>query len=154
VIVFLIRHAYVVGGDHPPEGASRHLTEHGRRAAREIGQRLRWHDCTPTTIWTSPLAQAVMTAELIARALDWDGPIECPLALSPLGDPGEVLAMVDALDPDGVLVMIGHEPGLSAIGRRLCGPGFPSLRPAQAARIDDGVLRWLFACDADAPIAT
>jgi hypothetical protein len=47
---------------------------------------------------------------------------------------------------------VGHEPGLSAVGALLLGTAdFPGLQKAQAARIDNGVLRWRFACDADAP---
>jgi phosphohistidine phosphatase SixA len=63
-----------------------------------------------------------------------------------------VVAALAALPADATVVLVGHEPGLSAVGALLVGqPEFASLHKAQAARIDDGALRWRFACDADAP---
>jgi len=48
--------------------------------------------------------------------------------------------------------VVGHEPGLSALGALLVGqPEFAGLAKAQVARIEDGQQRWRFACDADAP---
>jgi hypothetical protein len=56
------------------------------------------------------------------------------------------------LPPASILVLVGHEPGLSAVGALLVGQReFASLAKAQAARIVDGALRWRFAWDADAP---
>ena len=131
---------------------ARHLSVHGRHAAREIGRRLRWHDCTPTAIWTSPLVRAVMTAELIAHALEWDGPIEGVRGLAPGGSTREVLAAIAAHDPTGAIVIVGHEPALSGLGGALTShANFPALQKAQAARIDGNELRWLFKYDADAP---
>jgi hypothetical protein len=50
-------------------------------------------------------------------------------------------------------MLVGHEPSLSGIGALLVGaPDFEGLAKAQAARIVDGVLRWRFAWDAEAPI--
>lgn len=155
MIVFLVRHAHAVDETATQPDEARHLSGPGRAAARAIGQRLRWHDCTPTAIWTSPLARAVMTAELVAGALEWDGPIECVPALAPGGSARAVLAAIGALDPSGAVVLVGHEPSLSGIGGALTlRDDFPALRKAQAARIDGHELRWLFAHDADAPVTT
>ena len=69
VEVFLIRHAAAVDetlelrDPYPPPHA------HGRDQAKSLGDRLRWHDCMPTHIWTSPLVRAVQTAELVAAGL-------------------------------------------------------------------------------------
>lgn len=150
--VFLVRHAHAVDETPALPDDARHLSVHGRHAAREIGRRLRWHDCTPTAIWTSPLVRAVMTAELIAHALEWDGPIEGVRGLAPGGSTREVMAAIAAHDPAGAIVIVGHEPALSGLGGALTlREDFPALQKAQAARIDGRELRWLFSYDGDAP---
>ena len=153
MIVFLVRHAHAVDETRDRDDAARHLTAEGRLAARALGLRLRWHDCTPSAIWTSPLTRAVMTAELVAQTLEWDGPIESMPALGPDGTSRELLIALRALDPDSAVLLVGHEPGLSTLGGSLIlRDDFPALRKAQAARIDGRELRWLFSYDADAPI--
>lgn len=154
MIVFLVRHAHAVDETRELPDEARHLSDRGRGAARELGRRLRWHDCTPTAIWTSPLTRAVMTADLVASTLEWEGPIESVPALAPSGSARAVLAALATLDPRGAVVLVGHEPSLSGIGGALTlRDDFPALRKAQAARIDGRELRWLFAYDDDAPVA-
>jgi phosphohistidine phosphatase len=152
VIVFLVRHAHAVDETVELPDEARHLSDTGRRAARQLGMRLRWHDCTPTTIWTSPLTRAVMTADLLAEKLEWQGPIESVPALAPDGSARAVVAALSALDPTGAVILVGHEPSLSGIGGMLTlRDDFPALLKAQAARIDGRELRWMFAFDGDAP---
>lgn len=130
----------------------RHLTPIGRSQARAIGDRLRWHDCTPTHIWSSPLVRAIQTAELVAASLHTEVAVETLPALATDENPRDVIAALSRLPGGSIAILVGHEPGLSAVGALLVGqPEFASLRKAQAARIVDGALRWRFACDADAP---
>lgn len=150
--VFLIRHADAAQETVALRDPHRHLTALGRRQARGIGDRLRWHDCTPTHIWASPLVRAIQTAELVASGLGSEAPVETLPALSPDESPRSVVAALGALPADAAVILVGHEPGLSAVGALLVGqPEFAGLAKAQAARIDDGALRWRFACDAEAP---
>src|SRR5439155_23768933 len=69
VQVFLVRHAQAVDETLELRDPHRHLTELGRTQAKSLGDRLRWHDCEPTHVWTSPLVRAVQTAELLAAGL-------------------------------------------------------------------------------------
>ena len=150
--VFLIRHAEAAPETLAMRDPHRHLTPTGRIQARGIGDRLRWHDCTPTHIWSSPLVRTIQTAELVAAALATEVAVESVPALAPDDSPRSVVAALAALPRDAVVLVVGHEPGLSAVGALLVGqPEFAGLAKAQAARIDDGRLRWRFACDADAP---
>jgi phosphohistidine phosphatase len=152
VEVLLIRHAEATAETLARSDPHRHLTPAGRVQARAIGDRLRWHDCTPTHIWSSPLVRAIQTAELVAAGLSSEVVIEAIPSLAPDGDPRDTVALVRALAGDASVVLVGHEPGLSAIGALLVGhPGFASLAKAQAARIIDGALRWRFAWNAEAP---
>jgi phosphohistidine phosphatase len=152
VHVFLIRHAEAVEETVAVRDPHRFLTATGRRQARDLGDRLRWHDCTPTHIWSSPLVRAVQTAELVAAALGAECAVEAVPVLAPDENPRSVVAALAALPADASVILVGHEPGLSAVGALVVNqPEFASLAKAQAARIDDGQLRWRFACDAEAP---
>jgi phosphohistidine phosphatase len=152
VEVILLRHAEAAAETLALSDPHRHLTPAGRRQARDIGDRLRWHDCLPSHIWSSPLVRAIQTAELVAASLQSDVAVEALPPLAPDENPRDVCAAIAALSAGAIVLLVGHEPGLSAVGALLVGqPEFASLRKAQAARIADGLLRWRFACDADAP---
>lgn len=153
--VFLIRHAEAVDETLALSDPHRHLTATGRRQAREIGDRLRWHDCVPTHLWSSPLVRAIQTSELVAIGLHSETCVDALPALAPDENPRRVLAAISEVTASragAIILLVGHEPGLSAVGALLVGkPEFASLAKAQAARIVDGSLRWRFACDGDAP---
>jgi len=163
VIVFLVRHAHSVGEAPGLPDAARHLTTEGRAAARQLGERLSWYDCVPTAVWTSPVTRAVQTTELVLAGLGWTGPVESVPGLAPGGDLRAVRESLRGLAPDAVVMMVGHEPGISGLGGILTGRGdFPPLKKAQVARLDDVsaqrgeapgplVLRWLFAYADEAP---
>jgi phosphohistidine phosphatase len=152
VQVFLVRHAASIDETIAVRDPYRNLTAKGRMQARALGDRMRWHDCTPTHIWTSPLVRAVQTAELVAIGMHCELVIESRPDLAPEGSPRDVVAAASALPPESGLVLVGHEPALSAIGALLVGdPAFPGLAKAEAVRILDGAVRWRFAWDAEAP---
>lgn len=123
-------------------------------AARSLAWRLRWHDCTPTSVWTSPHEHAVLTATTLIEILEWDGPVEPHAVLGPRRtDPAAVVAALATLAPDAVVVLVGHEPLLSRLGRLLASaPALAPLAAGEAVRIDDGAVRWRFAHDDEAPI--
>lgn len=147
-----MRHAEAVDETLALRDPHRHLSAHGRDQARSLGDRLRWHDCHPTEVWTSPLVRAVQTAELVAAGLACGSTVICRPALAPEGTLREVVAALQALPPGAEIMLVGHEPALSAIGALLLGvEAFEALAKAQAARIVDGALRWRFAWDDDAP---
>ena len=149
--MFLVRHAEAVDETLDLRDPARHLTEHGRVQAKNLGDRLRWHDCEPTHIWTSPLVRAVQTAELLAAGLQSTVAVTAVPSLAP-GEPERaVVTAAQALAANACVVLVGHEPGLSGIGTLLVGADFTALGKAEAARIVDGKLRWRFAWDADAP---
>ena len=160
VQVFLVRHAEAVDETLELRDPHRHLTEQGRTQAKSLGDRLRWHDCEPTHIWTSPLVRAVQTAELLIAGLGWTGPVESHPALSAGADVRVLAAELKHAAPDAHVVIVGHEPGISGLGALLTGrDDFPALKKAQCARLDshdDGPmeLRWLFSYADEAPFPT
>lgn len=150
--VFLIRHA-----DSAPETVAvrdphRNLTAHGRTQARALGERMRWHDCSPTHVWTSPLVRAVQTAELVCSGMNPELTVDSLPALAPDGALRDVVAALKALPALSGVMLVGHEPSLSAIGALIVGdPKFGAIAKAEAVRIVDGAVRWRFAWDAEAP---
>lgn len=147
----MLRHAEAVDETLTLRDPYRHLTTRGRQQARALGDRLRWHDCVPTCIWASPLVRAVQTAELVATGLACATQVEIVPDLAPDGNARELHNAVRLLPADAAVMLVGHEPSLSAIGSLIINRAFDALDKAQAARIVDGVLRWRFAYDADAP---
>lgn len=154
VQVFLVRHAEASPETMAIRDPHRPLTAHGRVQARALGDRLRWHDCVPTRVWASPLVRAVQTAELVVAGIHHEVSVDIAPELAPDGSAREIAAQIAALPPASVVLVVGHEPLLSAIGAVLTrDPDFPSLDKACAVRIDTDHVRWRFAWDAEAPIA-
>jgi len=152
VQVLLIRHAEAVDATPQRPDPARHLTGMGRIAARTLGERLRWYDCMPSVVWTSPLVRAAQTAEIVLAAMGWSGVIEALPVLAPGGDAHELEALLGAVAPDAVVMLFGHEPDISGLGSLLTRRAdFPGLKKAQAARIIHGRVRWLFGPDDEAP---
>jgi phosphohistidine phosphatase len=155
VQVILLRHAEAVDETLALRDPARYLTPRGRGQARALGERLRWHDVHPDHVWTSPLCRALQTAELVAAPLTPAGEVHVEVvpALAPEGPARDVAAAIAALPDAAVLLVVGHEPGLSELGALLTGArDFPALTRCEAARIDAGRIRWRFAWGADAPV--
>lgn len=150
--VYLIRHAEAVEETLSLPDPARHLSARGRDHARALGERLRWHDCVPIAVWTSPLVRAVQTAELLASGLHHTGDIAAEPALAPGGNVHAIQAALAKLPATAAVLLIGHEPGLSGLGGVLVGRGdFAALRKAEAVKLTDGAVRWRFAHDDEAP---
>lgn len=119
--LYLVRHGIAIprGSFSPDDG--RWLTEKGRRrfrkAARRFARRL---SGGLDLILTSPLPRAVMTAEILARALRFDGPVEVRMALAPESDLAAALALLRGQQGD--VAVVGHEPQLSQLLSGLCAP--------------------------------
>ena len=153
VQVFLVRHADAIDETLAVREPHRFLTAHGREQARALGDRMRWYDCAPSHVWSSPLVRAVQTAELVLAGLQVAATVEVVPTLAPDGVVRDLVAAVRSLPDDAAVMLVGHEPSLSAIGAVLVdNPAFEILTKASAARIVDGALRWRFAWDAEAPV--
>jgi phosphohistidine phosphatase len=151
VEVFLIRHAAAADETLELRDPHRHLTPAGREQAKSLGDRLRWHDCSPSHIWTSPLVRAVQTAELVAAGLQISTAVDVLPQLAPGESARAVTKALEALPAGAHVLLVGHEPGLSGIGELLIGGELAQLAKAEAVRIIDGKLRWRFAWNAEAP---
>jgi phosphohistidine phosphatase len=152
VEIFLIRHAEAADETLEIKDPARPLTTLGRDQARSLGERLRWHDCEPTHVFTSPLVRAVQTAELVTAALGAHCIVGVEPALAPGASVRQVVSSLAGVPTESSVLLFGHEPGLSDVAALLVGdPDVPVIAKAEAMRISGGRVRWRFAWDAEAP---
>ena len=135
--VYLVRHAEAVAEDVAGGDRDRWLSARGRESARGLARLLREHAVVPDTVLSSPLPRALQTAELLADGLAYLGEIAVMSQLAPGSHPRRA---AEELVTRGLsVVVVGHEPGISALGAFLLGrPSFPPFRTAQACAIEDG----------------
>lgn len=121
--LLLVRHGEAVEDLAGLHDGDRWLTDKGRKVTRDVARYLATH-CPPATVWTSPLARAVQTAEILCNTpeLPEGAPHEVrvirPLAT---GDVADLVYRIAAFEGARPLVLVGHEPTLSALASHLLG---------------------------------
>ncbi|HSD85921.1 MAG TPA: phosphoglycerate mutase family protein [Kofleriaceae bacterium] len=146
--IYLVRHGDAVPEDDAGSDRDRWLSPRGREAARILGRLLRESRVEPDAIVSSPLPRAVQTAELLATSLDYIGHIESWRCLEPAAHPRIAAGQVGARGLS--IVVVGHEPSISALGAFLLGrPSFPPFRTAQCCAIEDGKPTFTARADID-----
>ena len=134
--IYLVRHGEAVPEDDAGSDRDRWLNAKGREAARVLGRLLRENGVAPDAIVCSPLPRAVQTAELIAQSLDYFGVLRSLRPLEPSAQPR--VAATEIMATGASVIVVGHEPSISALGAYLLGrPSFPPFRTAQACAIED-----------------
>jgi phosphohistidine phosphatase len=152
VKVYLVRHAHAVPEAPQLPDEQRYLSAEGREVARSVGNKLRASGVRLHALFTSPLVRAVQTAELLAHGLGFAHEVETLFALAPGFAPRlvseRVEALVATLGQTAAVALIGHEPGITALGAHLIGSrAFPQFRPAQVTLVEDRRAIWTFAPD-------
>jgi phosphohistidine phosphatase len=123
VQLYLVRHAEAADGE-PDE--LRPLTAEGRRAARELGERLAADGVRPDAVLTSPLLRARQTGAELARAAGIEP--EPDERLAPGATPEGVKAA--ATGRGETVVVVGHQPDCGRIAAALTGGEEPPFAPA------------------------
>jgi phosphohistidine phosphatase len=137
VRIYLVRHGEAVPEEDAGSDRDRWLSVRGREAARVLGRLLREQTVSPDAILSSPLPRAVQTAELLAQALDYLGPITSRRCFEPSAHPR--VAAQEIMSAGGAVIVVSHEPVVSTLGAFLLGlPAFPSFRTAQCCAIEEG----------------
>jgi phosphohistidine phosphatase len=120
--VYLVRHAEAEPGE-PDE--LRTLTPHGRRQAKELGQRFARRGIRPEAVLSSPLLRARQTADAIAAEAGVGA--EPDERLAPGATAEEVRAAVTGRGD--TVVVVGHQPDCGQIAAAISGepaPEFPA----------------------------
>jgi phosphohistidine phosphatase len=108
--LILIRHAEAIDREEGIVEANRYLTPAGRDFFRKTARTLRDRKLSPDLILTSPLLRAVQTADILAEALDYRGPLLAVEELEPGCGLAELRQLLDRHPQARELVMVGHEP--------------------------------------------
>jgi phosphohistidine phosphatase len=120
--VLLMRHGDAVDEEPHLGDRGRWLTAKGRARTRHVAEQLAARGPRPTMIWTSPLVRAVQTADIVAHALAYEDEV---CARAELVVDGHPRAMAHALrsyhGPHATLLLVGHEPSLTALANALLG---------------------------------
>jgi phosphohistidine phosphatase len=153
VKVYLVRHAHAVSDGPQLPDEQRYLSAGGREVARSVGNKLRAAGVRLHALLTSPLVRAVQTAELLAQGLGFAHEVETLYALAPGFAPRLVAervdSLVEALGPTAAVALVGHEPGITALGAHLIGGrAFPQFRPGQVTLVEERRAIWTFTPDA------
>jgi phosphohistidine phosphatase len=126
----LIRHANADWKEGNGPDAERPLSPRGLAEAEALARLLLRHDLIPDLLLVSPARRTSQTAEILARGLSMPADHVRPIAKLYLASAGEILHLAQTTAPSNVghVAMVGHNPGLSELLRRLA--------PADAAVIE------------------
>jgi phosphohistidine phosphatase len=127
VKLYIMRHG--PAEDHSASGRDddRALTPAGRDRVRSVARTLVDLEEAPLWIASSPLVRALQTAEIVAAATklaDRGGSVEARRELAPGGHGSELVKSLLAAGKKRVMV-VGHEPDLSALANLLVGEPMP-----------------------------
>jgi len=135
--VTVIRHG--TAEDRAATDADRALTPRGRAEVAAAGDRLASRGGTPPdSIIASPLLRARQSAEVVARRVGFTGPIQIDEALVPDGEPAAVRDLLAGLGERRHVVLVAHEPILSAVCSLLTGAPVASLHKAEIVSMTSG----------------
>jgi phosphohistidine phosphatase len=135
--IILLRHG------HADDGArdfDRVLSPAGQEAARQAGLSLA-RAGLPELVLASSAPRALLTAELAASAAGYSGRIQAERALYLASDSQYLGALRRLPARVGNIWLVGHNPGLSALARELCGHA-DALAPAAYASVELELGDW------------
>jgi phosphohistidine phosphatase len=132
------------------DDALRPLTDEGRKRMTREARTLERLDLGVDRVISSPLVRALQTAEIVASALRRRDRLVEDSRLGPGFGPDRLAEMLKENKASRDLLLVGHEPSMSATIGRLTG-GTVTLRKGGLARVDvpdraqlRGTLDWLF----------
>ncbi len=137
--LILMRHAHAEpeANDNDFE---RQLTSEGRLAARRAGTELARSGFVPDAVLSSSAHRALATAEIVAAACGFLGTIDAARGLY-LATEAQYLEALHALEGTRQLLLVGHNPDLSSLARKL-DRQTSGLAPAQYARLELDLSSW------------
>ncbi len=114
MVLYVMRHALAeetaAGGDD-----ARHLTDTGRQRTQKAALGMRSLGIEFGVILTSPVARAAETAEIVAAAYETRPTPRTMMELSTGVAPADAVAALAPYGRDESVMIVGHEPQLSAL---------------------------------------
>ena len=123
-IVVLLRHGIAEDPQPGRSDEARALTPEGQKRMKEVGKGL--CDLLPKVgaVISSPLVRAVQTSLFVAKACDLKQNVTTDDRLKPQSSPESIRALIESTE-DRVVVLVGHEPTLTAAMKALTGLNGP-----------------------------
>lgn len=116
--LYLMRHGKAEDRGDTGTDTARRLTRKGRDEIRSAARWMKAQDLAFEPVAASPLVRAQETAGIVAE-VPGSAPVETWDALAPGGSPDEVCHAIRRYPPDAALLLVGHEPLLSALAGRI-----------------------------------
>ncbi|MGQ9898264.1 MAG: phosphohistidine phosphatase SixA [Acidobacteriota bacterium] len=115
--LYLMRHAMAhdLGVDGSHTDAERTLTAEGRANTRMAAQAMRRLELDFDAIWTSPLARAHQTADIVSESLKKTHCLREVPELALGAAPERVIQVLRRLERGSHVLLVGHEPDLSRL---------------------------------------
>ncbi|MEM6910133.1 MAG: phosphohistidine phosphatase SixA [Verrucomicrobiota bacterium] len=129
--LLLLRHATAEDHGLKPD-ADRALTEKGQRQGRRVARFLQAHHLRPDLVLSSPIRRAFETAERVCQELQLARPVSEPWLTAGVAG-REFLQEIQAYRELPCLLVVGHEPDLSALIGHLLGGSAFSVRLKKAS---------------------
>jgi phosphohistidine phosphatase len=140
-LLLILRHAKSSWKDRSLDDHDRPLNKRGKRDAPRMGQLLRQEDLLPDLILSSTAVRARTTAEMVADASRYRGPLELVPELY-AAEPEVYTNLLGRLNEDSSSVMVvGHNPGLEQLLHTLTGME-ESLPTAALAKVELEIDAW------------
>ncbi len=140
--LLLVRHAKSSWDDASLDDRDRPLNGRGKKDAPVMGERLAKLGLEPDLILSSPAARALTTAELLAKALDYQRKKIVVSEVIYGGTPAALLEVIRALDDDRKCVMlVGHNPEISGLAHEFS-PQIDDLPTCAAVELHFDVKAW------------
>jgi len=122
--IYIMRHGLAEGiGSGITEDAKRTLTPEGKKKMQDIAHGLARLGWVLDWIVTSPLVRAVETAHIVSGSFASEVPVEISDALRPAGSADALISLLAKHPNRNRVLVVGHEPDLSALAARLIGSG-------------------------------
>jgi phosphohistidine phosphatase len=151
--IYILRHGIAEEAHGGMKDADRALIPEGAKKLQSVLRRARTVDVQPSIIVTSPYRRAKETAQVAAEILTGSATLVENRALIPESSPEAVWEAIRAHKGEPQLMLVGHEPLLSAVYAYLLGSPTVQIdvKKGSLGRIDmdrigaqpRGVLRWL-----------
>jgi phosphohistidine phosphatase len=119
VDVYILRHGKAEDAGPGTSDADRRLTKKGQDEIASAGRWITSHGIRFDIIAASPLARAQETALIVAEALGQRDRIATWEVLAPGGNPDEVCHVISRHRDARAILLVGHEPQLSALISRI-----------------------------------
>lgn len=113
--LIIVRHAAAIERTPGVPEELRYLTSEGRAFARKTARTMLKNGVEPSLILSSPLARSVQTADILAEALSFIGPVVVTNELSPGFDRLALLRLLQTYGQVDELLLVGHEPDLGGV---------------------------------------